>query len=75
MARLLELAAEVRDLFVKRRDLGTELGMVDEAFAPQENSTYRMATDGVLEPGAHLLAFRLDELAGAQAAVDVANAY
>jgi hypothetical protein len=52
---------------------GTELGMVDEAFAPPGTNTYRMATDGVLEPGPHALAFRLDELAGPQAAVDVTD--
>jgi hypothetical protein len=52
---------------------GTEIGVLDEAFAPSGIATYRMGTGGGLDPGAHLLAFRLDELDGIQSSLDVSS--
>jgi hypothetical protein len=51
----------------------TEIGVLDEVFAPAGTSTYRMGTGGGLDPGAHLFAFRLDEFAGIQSSLDVSN--
>jgi hypothetical protein len=52
---------------------GTEIGVLDEVFAPAGAATYRMGTGGGLDSGAHLFAFRLDELAGIQSSLDVSG--
>ncbi|MHC5005810.1 MAG: integrin alpha, partial [Planctomycetota bacterium] len=52
---------------------GAEIGVLDELFAPPGAATYRMGTGGGLDAGAHLFAFRLDELAGIQSSLDVSS--
>jgi hypothetical protein len=52
---------------------GAEIGVLDEAFALSGATTYRMGTGGGLDPGAHVFAFRLDELAGIQSSLDVSS--